>query len=243
MSVTVGHNGRLCNQIIRNMAMSALAEEHDLKVRYHNYHLINNVLGIPLHSGSNVHDGTMAVTGETYFDTLHCADLKHNLDLNGDFFQEEEITNVLFQRLRRQQERIIARNPFSVRYRANEDLFIHVRLGDLETHTPGMWYFEYVLDNIPYDKVYLSTDSLSHPLIRRIIEHQPRVKLLGYSAERTLQAASTCKYIALTIGSFSAVIGYLAFFSEIYYPDIDRPRQAGSKGMFTGKGWHAVSAL
>lgn len=35
----------------------------------------------------------------------------------------------------------------------------------------------------------------------------------------TIHFGSTCKHVILSHGSFSAVIGYLSFFSDIYYPD------------------------
>ena len=51
MSKTTLHNGRLCNQIFRNIALSLIAEKIDLKVDYANYNLINNCLGIKLFIG------------------------------------------------------------------------------------------------------------------------------------------------------------------------------------------------
>lgn len=49
MTSTTGTSGRLGNQIIRNLATSILVEKHNLKVDYHNKHLINK-LGIELFS-------------------------------------------------------------------------------------------------------------------------------------------------------------------------------------------------
>ena len=42
MSKTTNNNGRLCNQIIRNLALSILAKKYDLYVEYSNYDNINN---------------------------------------------------------------------------------------------------------------------------------------------------------------------------------------------------------
>ena len=44
MSITTEYNGRLCNQVIRNLALSILAEKYDLYVEYSNYNNINNKL-------------------------------------------------------------------------------------------------------------------------------------------------------------------------------------------------------
>ena len=44
------HDGRLCNQIFRNIAVSVVAEKHDLFVDYYNYQLIPDI-GIILYIG------------------------------------------------------------------------------------------------------------------------------------------------------------------------------------------------
>ena len=44
MSKTCGDNGRLCNQIERNLALSFIAKKHNLYVDYFNYDFINNKL-------------------------------------------------------------------------------------------------------------------------------------------------------------------------------------------------------
>ena len=51
MTSTCGNNGRLGNQIIRNLAVSLLAEKHNLAVNYYNKDLISKI-GIELFSGS-----------------------------------------------------------------------------------------------------------------------------------------------------------------------------------------------
>ena len=40
MTTTTGNNGRLGNQIIRNLAVSLIAEKYNLKVDYYNKELI-----------------------------------------------------------------------------------------------------------------------------------------------------------------------------------------------------------
>ena len=66
MSKTTGGNGRLCNQIIRNLALSILAEKYDLYVEYSNYDNINNKLGIELFVGNKKHDKTVTINNNNY---------------------------------------------------------------------------------------------------------------------------------------------------------------------------------
>ena len=57
--------------------------------------------------------------------------------------------------------------------------------------------------------------------LNAIKEEYPDALLVVYNPYRTIQFGSTCKHILLSHGTFSAMIGYLAFYSKnIYYPNI-----------------------
>ena len=62
MSKTTTKNGRLCNQIIRNLSLSLLAKKYDLHVEYSNFEDINNNLGINLHVGNKKYEKTNKIT-------------------------------------------------------------------------------------------------------------------------------------------------------------------------------------
>ena len=67
--------------------------------------------------------------------------------------------------------------------------------------------------------MYISTDDKNHSIIIDLLQLYPSSQLINYDEITTFQFASTCKHIILSHGSFSAVIGYLSFFSNIYYPE------------------------
>ena len=54
MTTTTYNNGRLCNQIIRNLAVSFIAKKHNLNVNYANYDLISSQLVIDLFIGTYI---------------------------------------------------------------------------------------------------------------------------------------------------------------------------------------------
>jgi hypothetical protein len=66
MTSTTSNWGRLGNQIIRNLAVSFVAEKYDLKVNYSNSDLIRG-LGIELYSGNKEYDNTIELTDKNYF--------------------------------------------------------------------------------------------------------------------------------------------------------------------------------
>jgi len=118
----------------------------------------------------------------------------------------------------------------------NNDLYIHVRLTDVEHFNPGIKYYLNTIQSIDYDKLYISTDDKDHAIIKKLFEVYPSAKLIKYDEIKTFQFASTCKNILLSHGSFSAVIGYLSFFSNIYYPEYESDKMWYGD-MFSIKNW------
>ena len=89
--ITTKRNGRLGNQIIRNLAVSFIAKNHDLKVRYSSAELINK-LGIELYCGILVYTSGKVLNDKNYFETLNIEKLEYKLDPNKHFFQTHDIT-------------------------------------------------------------------------------------------------------------------------------------------------------
>ena len=222
MSETRTGNGRLGNQIIRNKALSIIAEKHDLFVNYSNFENINNKLGIKLFIGNNKYNHTKIIKNNDYKKLLKYENIDFNLDFMKDYFQEKEIIDIIYNNINLQKQNIIDLNPFKKRYNQNNDLFVHVRLGDIAKKNWNM-DLNYYLDTIKkinFDNIILSSDSLNHEIIKNIQSKYPNIKLDNHNEIECIQFASTCKNIILSHGSYSAIIGYLSFFSNIYYPDI-----------------------
>jgi len=219
---STGNNGRLGNQIIRNLAVSLLAKKHNLSVDYYNKDLINK-LGIELFNGSNSYNTTEELTDNNYFTIYNNNELNYNLNPTSYYFQTKEITNFLYNYLHKDEikSNIIEKNPFNSRYTKNNDLFIHVRLTDAEHLNPGIIYYTNAIKNINFDNLYISTDDKSHNIIIQLLELYPCAQLIEFDEISTFQFGSTCQNIILSHGSFSAIIGYLSFFSNVYYPEYE----------------------
>ena len=218
---TTENNGRLGNQIIRNLAVSLIAEKYDLKVNYCNKDIIEK-LGIELFTGNNVYNTTEILNDSNYFSIYNCENLNYNLNPNNNFFQTNEITNFLYLYLNNIKSNIIEKNDFKSRYNENNDLFIHVRLTDVSHLNPGIYYYTKTIElmNLNFDNIYISTDDESHSIIKTLLQY-PKSTLIKYDEINTIHFASTCKNIILSHGSFSAIIGYLSFFSNVYYPEYE----------------------
>jgi hypothetical protein len=235
--------GRLGNQIIRNIAMSLLAEKNDLHVTYSSHDLLTQ-LGINLFCGKTHHHATMDLTDENYMMIYEQPFITRNFGDIYAFFQTKEIMSLIYNYLHSDTVKasIMNNNPFSLRYQVNHDACVHIRLGDAAHWNPGLNYYLKTLSPLTFDKLYITTDQKDHDTIRQLIAAYPNATILEYDEIKTIQFASTCKHIILSNGSFSALIGYLAYFSNIYYPEID-PNNAWHGDMFSIPEWNKMSKI
>lgn len=220
-------NGRIGNQLIRNILVSFIAEKQDLYVEYSNNDFFKE-LGINLYCGKNKFEKTQKLTNCNYFLFFKSKDkLLTNIDANYSFFQTKKFSKMIYKYLNTDniKNNIIEKNNFKDRYNNNNDIFVHVRLDDGEKFNPGINYYITAIENInnidKIDNIYISTDDPSHQIIKELLQKYSSAKLFIHNELTTFQFASTCKNIILSLGTFSISIGYLAFFSNIHYPKIN----------------------
>ena len=234
---TTHERGRLGNKIIRNLAVSLIAEKNDLKVNYSSKNIINK-LEINLFSGNNDHTTTHVLDDNNFFNLYNSKNLTYNLNSNNNYFQTKDISNFIYKYLQKDiiKLSIIEKNPFNKRYNSNNDLFIHIKLSDASSCNPGINYYINTIKNIDFDTLYIATDEKKHNIIKEIIIIYPNSKIIDYDEVETIQFGSTCKNIILSHGSFSAIIGYLSFFSKIYYPEYNLDKMWHGD-IFSIEGW------
>jgi len=244
MSVIVQGYGRFGNQFIRNIAINFLTSKFDLACIYQSNEQMKE-LGIELYSGNkyNNHHQNVDITDNNFITVLNEDTLNYNIITNiYNYYQTKEISNMIYQYLHRDdiKNNIIEKNPFKERYNNNNDVHIHIRLGDVISFNPGVNYFICALSKIKsYDNIYISTDSPEHYIIQELLEKYLSAKLLNYNEVQTFQFASTCKYQILSHGSFSTIIGYLAFYSTIYYSEYN-PSLVWYGDTFSIDGWNKI---
>lgn len=237
MTSTTESNGRFCNQVIRNLAVSLIAKRFDLHVTYANGDAMTK-LGLCLYVGTKVYDSSITLTDDNYFTVFFADELLANLNPNMHYFQSQHITNLLYSYLRcvHIMINIIAHNPYQARYNNNNDLLVHVRLTDVAHHNAGVGYYLNTIRAISFDTLYITTDDPNHEIIHQIRHEHPSAMMLLTDEVETIQFASTCRHLVLSHGSFSAVIGYFAFFSTVNYPKHD-PMKLWYGDMFSITGW------
>jgi hypothetical protein len=161
-----------------------------------------------------------------------------------DYFQTRQITNLIYIHLHKESVKssVVEANPFKERYSKNNDIYIHLRLDDAKQWSPGLQYFLKAIEAVGvHDNIYLSTDEKEHIIVKQILERYPKAKLVEFEEIYTIQFASTCKNIILSHGSFSAIIGYLAYYSNVTYPDYSLASVSWFGDMFSIDGWNKLT--
>ena len=239
---STGRCGRLCNSIIRNVAFSEIAKQHNLSVSYVDYNIITQTLGIMLFQGEKQFKTRKNLTDDNYMSLLtHTPPINYNLYTLA-YLQTQVISDLIYKELNStiQKSNITKHNPFKDRYNNNNDLFIHIRLGDVQIYNPGVAYYLKCIRQTVFTNLYIGSDTLDHSIIKQLQKEYPAIILVDKSPEQTIQFGSTCDHIILSHGTFSAVIGYLSFFAaEIYYPD--KLSCWCPSGLFRNKSWIPIT--
>ena len=214
--------GRFGNQVIRNLAMAIIAEKFNLIIRYQRSEEIEK-LGFKLFSGKKKFNKHKVVIENNYYYILNLKKLHYNIRSHGRcFYQTKEITNDIHKYLNSSKimDQVVNNNIHKERYNNNNDCFIHVRLGDVSHWNPGFDYYYKVISNLKFDNLYIATDSPDHSIIEQLKKQFPKLNIYDTNLPDIILFASTCKYVILSYGSFSVIIGYFSYYSNVYYKKV-----------------------
>jgi len=207
--------GRFGNNIFTNLAACMFSEKFNLLTTYNKYDECSK-LGLELFVGEKQYDHTITITESNFIENFNKDSINCNVSFR-DYFQSKIITNMTHKYLHSKMDRINSSNKFRERYNNNNDCFIHVRLGDVSSYNPGFKYYDYILSQINPDNIYLSTDDDNHIIIQQLKTKYNNLKIINYSLIDTILFGSTNKFVILSHGTFSGIIGYMSFYSKVYF--------------------------
>jgi len=223
----VSVNGRFANRFIVNMCAHFISKKYNIKFEYLILDEMEN-LGIFLHKGQIAYGDTepIILMDHTFMDYVRESSIQ-TINKNFEFWkytycQTREFMSYIrdyFYQNDLFQNSIIPKNPYKERYQNNEDVYIHVRLGDVVGLNPGYEYYSCILDKLPFKNGYISSDSIEHPICEQLILNYG-LEIIEENLVKTIQYASTCKYIVLSNGTLSWLIGFFGLYSTVYYPKL-----------------------
>jgi hypothetical protein len=232
--ISCDYKGRLGNLLFQDISKSILAEKFNLKVdSYQNYFPINMNL---YNSGVISNNNLEKVTDDNFLHFLNLEKIENGLHLDG-FFQ---IKNFLLEN----EEKIRAQFRLDYEEVDKNDVFIHVRMGDIANlfKWQNVDYFKKALSKINYRKIYISSDDLNnvsaphHKVVQDLISEFNMIFYLRPPAE-TINFAKNFNNLILSQGTFSWWIGFLSRAENIYYPKIE---DAWHGDIFVFDNWNAI---
>jgi hypothetical protein len=215
-AITGNHKGnyRFGNLLFFTYIISFLAMVNDIPIEYPRIDEITS-LGIPLFTEGKTHyNESLSLTNENISDILENPKINKSIIVNGvhDYMQTPETAKFIKQ--------LITLNNVNVNDNVNNNLFVHVRLGDLLEHklNQSFIYYDTVIRSISFDKGYISSDTINHKICRTLIK---RYNLTVYdsSETETIKFGSSCQHIVLSLGTFSWFIGAFSSGKNVYYPE------------------------
>jgi GR25 family glycosyltransferase involved in LPS biosynthesis len=218
------HRGRLGNLFFVNMALHFISKKNNLYVEYQ-FHEKFKKLGVKLFTGEKMYNETIKLSDNNFFEIVSGESINKNVSIVNDMWcQTCEFSHYLKSYFDEDEQKnhIIKNNIYKERYNTNNDVFVHIRLGDIIEHIEWCQTFEYydkILANIKFDNGYISSDSIDYYLCKKLIKKY-NLQIINTDEISTIMFGSTCKYIVLSGGTFSWIIGFLAYYSEVYYPKI-----------------------
>ena len=215
INTTVGWGAGFGNILIANLACHFIAKNYNLKFNY-KYKDELKELGLNLFEGENIYKNTVLITDDNFMNIIkYCSQLSSNIRFN-TYFQTPEFSFFLHGYFNIIKDSIMKANIFKDRYQNNNDVFVHVRLGDVAEHNPGYDYYDSVLSKLKFDAGYIASDTIDHDICKRLIIKY-NLSYINLRHQHLIMFASVCKHIVLSHGTFSWLFGAMAFFSDVYY--------------------------
>lgn len=225
------HQGRFGNLFFINMFLHLYAKQYNLSCNY-KYEQYFTDLGIDLFKGTKTYEKNLLLTDENFLmflekdtnllfrpaniiihkemwlqNSIYCMFLKQ-------YFEQEEVKN-----------KILQKNKYRSRFGKNNDVFIHLRLGDVTSKTSNLFEdYDNLLSIIQFDKGYIASDSINHKFCTYLIEKY-NLQIVDKNETNTILFGSTCKHLVLSGGTFSWLIGFFGFYgnSQVYYVRYENP--------------------
>lgn len=218
------HRARFGNLFLINMAFHFIAIKNNLNVSYKYYDKFKE-LGISFFIGKKTFEEDFFLSDNSFFNIIKNNEkIEKNIIIDiADFYcQTKEFCLYLQDKFKEIfTENIKKTNIFKERYNNNQDVFIHVRLGDIQndnSKSNNKEYYDNILSVLNFEKGYISSDTIKSDFCQFLIKKY-NLEIIDLDEVKTIMFASTCKNIILSGGTFSWLIGFLSFYShKIYYP-------------------------
>jgi hypothetical protein len=234
------HRARFGNLFFLNMCLHMFSQKFDLKCSY-KYEKDFNDLGIYFNKGNNIYKKNILLTDFNFENILESDISRGNIIINNNvWFHTNRFCRMINEYFERNNlfMNIRKNNLYRYKYDNNNDLFIHVRLGDVAEKTCSLEnYYVNTINSLKFNRGFITSDSINHMLCKTLIKKY-KLTIFDRSEVETIMFGSVCKNIILSGGTFSWLIGFLAMpNSNIFYPELN---QKWYGDIFSFKNWNKI---
>jgi hypothetical protein len=209
--IKIHSRGRLGNIIFQNVVASILSKKFDLKVEEYIRETKCKEIGCIFNREGKIYNHEeVEVNDHNFLSTLKKEKINYGLSVRG-FFQKPEF--VLDYK-----EEILSNFNLIYENPKNNDLFIHVRLGDLSATNSGMEYYSKAIESINYNKGFISSDDFDHDIVKTLIAKYNLTPYHG-TPQTTIKFAKNFNNLVLSLSTFSWWIGFLSKAERVIYPN------------------------
>lgn len=235
---TNNHRARFGNMFFLNMCLHFFSKKYDLKCSY-KFEKEFNKLGIYFNKGNNIYKKNILLTDFNFENILESDIPPRNIIINNNvWFHTNRFCKIMNEYFERNNlfENVRKNNLYHYKYDNNNDLFIHVRLGDVAEKTIVLEnYYTRTIDSLKFNRGFITSDNINHDLCKRLIKKY-KLTIFDRSEVETIMFGSTCKNIILCGGTFSWLIGFLAMSSStVFYPEL---KEKWYGDIFSFKNWN-----
>jgi len=239
---TNDHRARFGNLFFLNMCLHLFSLKFNIKSTY-KYEKEFNELGINFFKeGKHVHKKNLLLTDYNFENLLESNILSKNVIINNNvWFHTSRFCKIIKKNFIENNvyKKIMAKNYYRDRYNNNDDLFLHIRLGDVENITKELLkYFDNTITRLKFNKGYIASDNINHEICLYLC-NKYKLNVINENEVKTIMFGSTCKNIILTGGTFSWLIGFFSMkSSNVFYPEL-KDRWYGD--IFSFSNWEKVN--
>jgi hypothetical protein len=209
--IKIHTRGRLGNNIFQNVVASILSKKFDLKVEEYIRETEYKEIGCIFNREGKIYNHEeFEVDDSNFLSILKKEKIDYGLSVRG-FFQKPEF--VLDYK-----EEILSNFNLIYENPENNDLFVHVRLGDLSATNSGIEYYSKAIESIKYNKGFISSDDFGHDITKMLITKYNLTPYHG-TPQSTIKFAKNFNNLVLSLSTFSWWIGFLSKAERIIYPN------------------------
>ncbi len=214
--IKIHSRGRLGNNFFQNILASILSKKFDLKVEKYIRETECDEIGCIFNrEGKLYNHEEIEVNDSNFLSILKEKKIDYGLSVKG-FFQKPVF--VLDYK-----KEILSNFNLIYENTENNDLFIHVRLGDLTTANSGTDYYFKAIESIKYNKGFISSDDFDHDIVKTLITKYNLTPYHG-KPQSTINFAKNFNNLVLSLSTFSWWIGFLSKAERVIYPNNTSPK-------------------